>query len=153
MSVNQYDARFTQLLRYAVGLICKEAEGMERFVRGLRTEIGSKLILFQLQIYIQAVEKALEVQRDILEEQEVRNKESLITKRARYHETPNSRVPNFRFNRNTGSSIVPASRYNRSLWYRGGFTQVLPSARPNLTGNPWCSRYNQNHASNCVQGK
>jgi len=39
----------------------KKADRTKRFVRGLRPEIRSKLIPFQLQIYVQAVEKEMEV--------------------------------------------------------------------------------------------
>ena len=60
MSVSQYDIRFTQLSRYAVGLVWEEVNRTKRFVRGLRPEIRSKLVPFQLQNYVQAVEKALE---------------------------------------------------------------------------------------------
>jgi len=44
------------------------ANKTKRFVRRLRLEIRSKLVSFQFQIYIQAIEKALEVERDILED-------------------------------------------------------------------------------------
>jgi len=33
MSVNQYDVRFTQLSRYAAGLVHEEAKRTKRFVR------------------------------------------------------------------------------------------------------------------------
>jgi len=46
MSVSQYDIKFTQLSRYAVGLVHEEADRIKRFVRGLRPEIRIKLILF-----------------------------------------------------------------------------------------------------------
>ena len=70
MSINQYDVGFTQLSRCAAGLV-REAERTKKFVRGLRPEIRSKLISFQLQIYIHAVEKALEVELDMLEDQKI----------------------------------------------------------------------------------
>ena len=51
----------TKRSRYTVRLVSKEADRIKKFVSGLRPEIRSKLVLFQLQIYIQAVEKALKV--------------------------------------------------------------------------------------------
>jgi len=87
MLVNQYDIKFTQLWRYAKGLVREEADRTKRFVRGLRPEIRSKLVPFQLQVYVQAVEKALEVERDILEDQEVSNREIPPSKHFRHHET------------------------------------------------------------------
>ena len=87
MSVSQYDIKFTQLSRYAIGLVREEADRMERFFKGLRPKIRSKLIPFQLKVFVQAVEKALEVERDILEDQEVSNREIPPSKHFRHHET------------------------------------------------------------------
>ena len=67
MTVSQYEAKFTQLSRYAGKLVSKEEDRTKRFVRGLRSGIRSQLVPFQLQIYSQAVEKALEVERDMQE--------------------------------------------------------------------------------------
>jgi len=50
-------------------------------VRGLKPEIRSKLFSFQLQIYNQTVEKALEVKRDMQENQDTRAKELPSAKR------------------------------------------------------------------------
>ena len=122
-SVNQYDAKFTQLSRYTVGLIREEAERTKRLMRGLNPEIRSKLIQFQLQIHIQVVEKALEVERDILEDQKVKSRELPPSKRPHYQETPSSKMLNLRFNRSMGSSVVPASRHNGGTWHRVGFPQ------------------------------
>jgi len=44
MTVTEYDAKFTQLSKYAEGLIKDEEERAKRFVRGLKQEIRSKLI-------------------------------------------------------------------------------------------------------------
>ena len=52
----------TKRSRYTVRLVCEEADRIKKFVSGLRPEIRSKLVSFQLQIYIQAVENALEVE-------------------------------------------------------------------------------------------
>jgi len=94
MSVSQYDIKFTQLSRYAARLVREEADRTKRFVRGFRPEIRSKLFPFQLQVYIQAMEKALKVERDILKDQEVPNKEFSPPKRPQYEETHNSRGSN-----------------------------------------------------------
>jgi len=91
---------------------------MKRFVRRLRPNIKRKLILFQLQIYVQAMEKVLEVERDMLKDQKVQNKELLPPKCPRYQEIPSSKMSKFKFNRNMGSSVVPDSRYNSSVWHR-----------------------------------
>jgi len=65
LTVNQYEVKFTQLSRYAEKLLSEEEDRTKRFVRGLKSEVRSKLIPFQLQVYSQAVEKALEVERNM----------------------------------------------------------------------------------------
>ena len=67
MTVSHYEVKFTQLLRYPDKLVSEEEDRTKRFVRGLRLGIRSQLVPFQLQIYSQAVEKALEVERDMQE--------------------------------------------------------------------------------------
>ena len=62
MNVSQYDQNFTQLSRYIDGLIKSEAEKTKKFVKGLKLKIRGKLIPLQLRSYLQAVEKALEVE-------------------------------------------------------------------------------------------
>ena len=69
MNVYQYDQKFTQLSRYADALVRSEAEKTKRFVKGLRSEIRGRLIPLQLRNYLQAVERALEVEMDIQEGQ------------------------------------------------------------------------------------
>ena len=148
MSVSQYDTYFTQLSRYAVGLVREEADRIKRFVRGLRPEIRSRLIPFQLQNYVRAEEKALEVEQDIMEDPKFPP-----SKRFQCQETHGSRGPIPKFNKNVGSSVVPASRYHSGSGNRGGFLPQLhsiPPPRPNFNRNPWCSRCNRNHMGNCI---
>jgi len=102
MSVSQYDIKFTQLLRYALRLVREESDRTKRFVRSLRPEIRSKLVPFQLQIYVQTVEKALEVERDIMEDQEAPNSDIPPSKCFWYQETQSSAGSNFKFNKNAG---------------------------------------------------
>ena len=84
MNVSQYDQRFTQLSRYADALVKSEAERKKRFVKGLKSEIGGRLIPLQLRNYLQAVERALEVEMDMQESHEDWAKEFLSSKRPRY---------------------------------------------------------------------
>jgi len=138
--MSQYDIRFTQLSRCAVGLVREEEDRTKSFVWGLRHEIRSKLVPFQLQNYVQAVEKALDVERDILKDQEVPNKEFPPSKHFWYQETHGSEGSNLKFNRSTGSSAVPASRYHSRTGNRGGFLhrpQSISSPHLNMIRNPW----------------
>jgi len=96
MTVNQYDVKFTQLSRYAEKLVFEEEKRMKRFVRGLKSEIESKLVPFQLQIYSQTMEKSLKVERHMQESQDVRGKELPAPKRPRYPDIPRFGASNFR---------------------------------------------------------
>jgi len=84
MNVSQYDQRFTQLFRYADALVKSEAERTKRFVKGLKSKIRDRLIPLQLKNYLQAMERALEVEMDMQESYEDRAKEFLSSKRPRY---------------------------------------------------------------------
>ena len=81
MTINQYITKFTQLSRYAKGLIKNEADRTKKFIKSLKTVIKSKLISLQLKIYMQVVEKALEVEADLLEDSENKAREPLSFKR------------------------------------------------------------------------
>ena len=81
MNVSQYDQRFTQLSRYADALVKSEAERIKRFMKGLKSEIRGRLIPLQLKNYLQAVERALEVEMDMQEGHEDWVKEFLNSKR------------------------------------------------------------------------
>ena len=84
VNVSQYDQRFIQLSRYTDVLVKGEAEKTKRFVKGLKPKIRGKLIPLQLRNYLQAVEKALEVEMNIQESQEDWAKELSSSKYPRY---------------------------------------------------------------------
>ena len=50
LTVSQYEAKFTQLSRYAEKLVSEEEDRTKRFMRGLKPKIRSKLVPFQVQI-------------------------------------------------------------------------------------------------------
>ena len=86
------------------------------------------------------MEKALDVERDILKDQEVPNKEFPPSKHFWYQETHGFEGSNLKFNRSTGSSAVPASRYHSRTGNRGGFLhrpQLILPPHLNLIRNPW----------------
>jgi len=92
----------------------------------------------------------LKVERDILEDQEVQNKEFSPPKRFRYQETHSSGGSNLKFNRNMRSLVIPASRHHGGTGNIGGFLhgpQSISSPRSNLTRNPWCPKYPRNHVA------
>ena len=94
MTVNLYDSKFTQLSRYAEGLVRNEANRTKKFIKGLKAEIRSKLIPLQLKLYMQAVEKALEIKADMLEDLGNRAREALGFKRSRYQGSHIGRAQN-----------------------------------------------------------
>ena len=64
--MSQYEVKFNQLSRYAWMLVSEDNK-TKSFVRGFKPEIISNLVPFQLQIYSQAIEKVLEVERGMQE--------------------------------------------------------------------------------------
>ena len=157
LTVSQYEAKFTQLSRYAEKLVSEEEDRAKRFVRGLKPEIRSKLIPFQLQIYSQAVEKALEIERDMQESQEVRTRELPFMKRPRYINAPSFGTHPVRSDRGTGSSFMPAQGTRMNSWPKNkGFPHSelpMSSPRSNFAGNQWCPRCNRSHTGSCPVGK
>ena len=84
MTVTRYDTRFTQLSKYAEGLVKDEEEKTKRFVRDLRSEIRSKVMPLQLQVYVDAMETTLEVEMDMQEKYENQANEENTPKCPRY---------------------------------------------------------------------
>ena len=79
MTMIEYNNSFTQLSRYEQGLV-KDEERTKRFVRSLRSEIRSKLIPIQLQVYLHPVETTLEVERDMQDNMKNQVKEANTSK-------------------------------------------------------------------------
>jgi len=73
----------------------------------LKPGIRSKLVPFQLPIDYQAVEKALEVERDIQENQDISVKELPSVKHPRYANIPRFGAFPFRPDGAVGSSLTP----------------------------------------------
>ena len=69
LTVAQYEARFTELSRYAEYMVDSEAKKVYRFVRGLRPTIQSQLTVLMLTQYRDAVNRALVVERGLDERQ------------------------------------------------------------------------------------
>ena len=145
-NVSQYDQKFTQLSRYADTLVRSEADKTKRFVKGLRSDIRGRLIPLQLRNYLQAVERALEVEMDIQEGQGEWVEEMSNSKRPRYQEPP------------MRTASVPASSrgsgFNTSFYRGGGArggrnwlrnrdtaskTQATPASYSRVTETPWLS--------------
>ena len=103
------------------------------------------------------MEKALEVERDIQENQDTRAKESPPAKRFRYLSAPRMGSPGFRFGGSIGPSVSPAQRTMIGSWPRdAGSLQDSPHTsfpRYNSAGITWCPRCNRNHAGNCLASK
>ena len=87
----------------------EEAEKEKRFVRGLRPDIKSKLVPFQLRVYHHPVEKALEVELDIQESRGGNSRDMFFSKRPRYQEISRVGISDLKIKRNMGilHSISP----------------------------------------------
>ncbi|MGV7994914.1 hypothetical protein PJP12_30060, partial [Mycobacterium kansasii] len=65
MSVAQYEARFFELSRYVPTIISEERVRLRKFRDGLRPGIRSNLCCFDFSRYVQVVDKAIRVEKDI----------------------------------------------------------------------------------------
>ncbi|OVA18820.1 hypothetical protein BVC80_8071g6 [Macleaya cordata] len=64
LTVSEYEERFTALSRYGPEQISTDAVKAKKFIRGLKTFIRGKLAPFQIRSYIEAVSKALSIERE-----------------------------------------------------------------------------------------
>ena len=69
MTVAQYEAQFTELSRHAEYMVDTDEKKVSRFLRGLRPNIQSQLIMLMLTDYGDAVNRALLVERSLDERQ------------------------------------------------------------------------------------
>ncbi|XP_020245210.1 uncharacterized protein LOC109823340 [Asparagus officinalis] len=83
MTVQEYEAKFTQLSRFAPHLIAEESDKAKKFQRGLRGNIRGKLVALRIRNYAELVETAFKIEKDLLEYQEIRNKKQSSVKRPR----------------------------------------------------------------------
>jgi len=157
MNVSQYDQRFTQLFRYADVLVKSEAERTKRFVKGLKSEIRGRLIPLQLRNYLQAVERAVEVEMDMQEGQEDWAKELPSSKRPRYQGPSVSLAPGSTSSKGFGFNATLQRggwARGRGSWLRNRDTfskaQATSASHPRISEAPWCQKYIMNHFENCI---
>ena len=72
MSVLEYESHFLELSRFALGMINEEGENARRFQSGLRPAIKNRLVLVTIKDYSELVKKALLVEQDIEETNQIR---------------------------------------------------------------------------------
>ena len=103
------------------------------------------------------MEKALKIERDMQESQEVRTRELPFLKRPQYTNAPNFGTHPVRSDRGTGSSFMPAQGTRVNSWpkNRGLPHSALPmsSPRSSFVGNQWCPWCNRSHTGSCSVGK
>ena len=71
MTVAQYEAKFTELSRHSEYMVDTEEKKVSRFLRGLRPNIQSQLIVLMLTKYHDAVNRALVIERSLDEHQKM----------------------------------------------------------------------------------
>jgi hypothetical protein len=67
MTIAQYEAKYNTLARYNPHLVPDEATRAKRFVKGLRSEFRSRMVVLGLTNYYDAVEKGYAIENDIEE--------------------------------------------------------------------------------------
>ncbi|RVW92637.1 Retrovirus-related Pol polyprotein from transposon 17.6 [Vitis vinifera] len=72
MSVLEYESRFSELSCFALGMISEEGEKARRFQQGLRPAIRNRLVLLAIRDYFELVKRALLVEQDIEETNQIR---------------------------------------------------------------------------------
>ena len=72
MSVLEYESRFSELSCFALGMISEKGEKAKRFQQGLRSAIRNKLVPLAIKDYSELVKKALLVEQDIEETNQIR---------------------------------------------------------------------------------
>ena len=72
----QYEAKFIELSRHAEYMVDTEEKKVSRFLRGLRPNIQSQLIVLMLTEYRDAVNKVLVVERSLDERQKMYERNS-----------------------------------------------------------------------------
>ena len=69
LTVGQYEAKFTELARFAPHLIEEDSKKVKKFLRGLCPPIRSKLVPLLLDSYSEVVRRALAIEKDCEENQ------------------------------------------------------------------------------------
>ena len=64
LTVAQYEAKFTELSRFAPQLIATEEEKALKFQDGLKTYLKNKISIMKLGVYLEVVDKALIAEKD-----------------------------------------------------------------------------------------
>eukprot|EP00261_Vitis_vinifera_P036423 XP_019077666.1 PREDICTED: uncharacterized protein LOC109123168 [Vitis vinifera] len=72
MSVLEYESRFSELSRFALGMISEEGEKARRFQQGLRPAIRNRLVPLAIRDYSELVKRALLVEPDVEETNQIR---------------------------------------------------------------------------------
>ena len=71
MMVLEYESHFLELSRFALGMINEEGEKVRRFQQGLRPAIKNRLVLVTIKDYSELVKRALLVEQDIEETNQI----------------------------------------------------------------------------------
>ncbi|XP_034675675.1 uncharacterized protein LOC117906659 [Vitis riparia] len=71
MLVLEYESHFSELSRFTLGMISEEGEKARRFQQGLRSAIKNRLVPLAIKDYSQLVKRALLVERDIKETNQI----------------------------------------------------------------------------------
>jgi Retroviral aspartyl protease/RNase H-like domain found in reverse transcriptase/Reverse transcriptase (RNA-dependent DNA polymerase)/Integrase zinc binding domain/Retrotransposon gag protein/Zinc knuckle len=144
MTVAQYDAKFTELSRFATHLVNDESRKARLFERGLRDEIRSDVIALKLPLKSQVLDRALIIERN---RYLVKGKAAVVPKT---QGNGNNNRGSFQSNQNQfgGNRGQQQHQPNRSF---GGFNQNQRQAGFRNNNNNNFNNFNNNNRGN-LQG-
>ncbi|GFY95618.1 hypothetical protein Acr_10g0010030 [Actinidia rufa] len=73
MTVDQYEAKFTSLSRFARAFILKEEEKAKQFMRGLRPSIRNKIARNLIKVYLTMISSATAIEETLNETRKIQN--------------------------------------------------------------------------------
>ncbi|PKA51241.1 Ras-related protein RABA2a [Apostasia shenzhenica] len=99
LSVDQYEARFTELSRFAPELVANDLNKAKKFKRGLKQEIKNHLAGYKLKTYNAIYERAQMVEDNILESEEYTKAQEQKISEQKKRDRPLEKVSPGKFNK------------------------------------------------------
>ena len=113
MSVLEYESCFSELSRFALGMISEEGEKTRRFQQGLRPAIRNRLVPLTIRDYSELVKRALLVEQDIEETNQIQEQKGDRKGKQRIGESSQGRSQGSQQRQRTQQSKGHSSFYAR----------------------------------------
>ncbi|CAL9130901.1 unnamed protein product, partial [Musa textilis] len=123
LTVAKYEAKFTELSRFATHITDDESRKIKKFERGLKPTIRSQISVLKLRAYVDVVERAMIIEKNIEEIQEIKgknDKDKFTNKNKRGNESKNGnkRIKTTRFRKEKPSQRTQSCvkcRFNHEI--------------------------------------